>query len=82
MSDFLVAVYLTCIMATTGLSLFATVFVLHLHHNSHNTPVPRFLSRLLLLKTNTFHDDEDRLEKAEKGKRNILLVKCHHILES
>ena len=78
-SGFLSAVYLTCIMATTGLSLFATVLVLHLHHKSHKTPVPSFLSRLLLLKTKSFHEDEHRVEKAEKGKRNILLVKCRHI---
>ena len=66
-------------MTITGLALFTTVFVLHLHHKSHKKPVPSCFSRLLLLDTNPFHKDEHRLEMTEKGKWNILLAKCHDI---
>ena len=39
-------------MGTTGLSLLVTVIILHLHHKPHDSPVPRWLCRILCLNFN------------------------------
>ena len=44
------AVYLTSVMTATGLSLFVTVLILHLHHKTHKTRVPNWLRKVLFLK--------------------------------
>ena len=45
------AIYLSAVMATTSLSLFVTVLVLHFHHKTYCRPVPRWLLRVLCIRT-------------------------------
>ena len=40
-------------MATTGLSLFLTVFILHLNYKTHTSPVPGWLKSLLCVRRNS-----------------------------
>ena len=46
-------------MVTTGLSLFLTVFILHLNYKTHNTPVPRWLNFLLCMKRRKIDTNEE-----------------------
>ena len=48
--EFISAIYLSAVMGTTGFSLFVTVIILHMHHKKYNSPVPKWLCRLLFLK--------------------------------
>ena len=52
------AIYLTSVMATTGLSLFVTVLILHLHHKTHKAPVPDWLRKVLFLKIRPSYTNE------------------------
>ena len=49
---FVSAIYLTLVMGTTGFSVLMTVIMLHLHHQPHDSPVPRWLCRILCLHFN------------------------------
>ena len=54
-------------MGTTGLSLFVTVLILHMHHTHHKSPVPEWLSGLLFLRSNgAIHDMGYNSEDDEK----------------
>ena len=66
---FISAIYLSCVMATTGLSLFLTVFILHLNYKTHNAPVPRWLNFLLCMKRRKIavKDNEDIIVKSVTG---------------
>ena len=50
---FVSAIYLSLVMGTTGFSVLMTVIMLHLHHQPHDSPVPRWLCRILCLHFNT-----------------------------
>ena len=50
-----VAIYLSSVMATTGLSLFLTVFILHLNYKTHTDPVPSWLKSLLFVRRNSIN---------------------------
>ena len=45
-------------MAATGLSLFVTVLILHLHHKTHKAPVPNWLRKVLFLKIRRSYTNE------------------------
>ena len=75
------AIYLSLVMGTTGLSLLVTVIILHLHHKPHDSPVPRWLCRILCLnfndrrglqrrETTEIMDNGVKLEKTESSLSN------------
>ena len=50
------AIYLSLVMGTTGFSVMMTVIMLHLYHQSHDSPVPRWLCRILCLHFNNWRE--------------------------
>ena len=50
-------------MVTTGLSLFITVVILHLHHKTNFSPVPLWLRRLLCLRRNHVAERGDGIKQ-------------------
>ena len=70
------AVYLIAVMATSMLSLFATVLVLSLHYHDSTVPVPGWITRILLPNYTTKNDiisvKETNIDETEENEINVV----------
>ena len=58
-------------MVTTGLSLFLTILILNLHHNTHKAPVPHWLCKILGLKKMNTENTTTGIEQANDAPNMI-----------